>query len=327
MDRLLLCVCLLLTACNSVVSPAGTDFEPVFHSPAGAGGFGDGGSGNGSDSDEIVASTLVAGPTQIRLLSGAEYGRSVEDVLGVPSKALTHSDRGTGFDSGASGRIDEALLWTLLTEAERIGRVYFGERLSEDFPCAGSTPLGNDCLAAVVRGLGHRLFRRPLSDSEVSDRVDAAQGDPEYAVTQMLLSPRFLYRTEIGILSDPAQPPALDSYDRAALVAYALTGSTPDDELLEAAADGPFGPDEIRAQSRRLMQTSRGRERLVELIKFWLRADVLDSMSEFPQYFEKFSDGELPEALHAEFSRFVERVVFDEQGTLAELLASDQIPI
>ncbi len=54
----------------------------------------------------------------------------------------------------------------------------------------------------------------------------------------MLQSPHFLYRTELSIGDGSGQAVALDDYEVASKLAFALTNTMPSDELLAVAAAG-----------------------------------------------------------------------------------------
>lgn len=83
----------------------------------------------------------------------------------------------------------------------------------------------------------------------------------------------------------------LDPHEYATLLAYTLTGSTPDDALLDAANnDGLHYEPQIRAQVERLLDSPRGRERMGTFAGYWFETDkVTDAnanrdATEFPNY-------------------------------------------
>jgi len=103
---------------------------------------------------------------------------------------------------------------------------------------------GGTDAAGFVRALGRRAFRRPLTvDEEQSYQRIFAAGETLYGagfangagmvIRAMLASPKFLYRSELG----PAGA-ALSGYEVAAKLSFWLLGTTPSDELLDAAATG-----------------------------------------------------------------------------------------
>ena len=97
--------------------------------------------------------------------------------------------------------------------------------------------------------MGRRLFRRPLSEDEITAYLAlqsfATENNPSVphdfytAVNLMLRSmlqdPEFLYRIEIGTPSTAPGVLRLNSYEIATRLSYLLVGSAPDDRLLDLA--------------------------------------------------------------------------------------------
>ena len=292
-----------------------------------------GGPGEGPDG-RGVAATFAPDAPSIRLLGAREYRNTVRDLLGVEaSVSLQYGDTSTGFDNSGGTQLDESLFSVLLVEAERIAREYVGARMSDDYPCFDpAAALGEACVADVVDDLGRRAYRRPLDEdtrsgllsyaatisAQTSDSTQAA----ELLVTRILMSPRFLYRTEVGEPS-PDGTTRLDAFERASLVSYTLTASMPDDELLADAEAGVLDDDRVRHHVRRLLATDAGRAQIVELFQQWLRATELDHMAEEPQDYPKLGGAELGHSLQAELGAFVDAVVLAGDGTFADLLTHD----
>src|SRR4029079_18077417 len=84
----------------------------------------------------------------------------------------------------------------------------------------------------------------PLATEEVTDLLavyaDGRQQSFVAGVNQiaeaLLLSPSFLFRTELG--DGSADPARLSSYEVASQLSFTLTGATPDPALLDAAGGG-----------------------------------------------------------------------------------------
>jgi hypothetical protein len=156
--------------------------------------------------------------------------------------------------------------------------------------------------------------------------VSAQASEPtqvaELLVTRILMSPRFLYRTEVGE-QDADGTTRLDPFERASLISYTLTASMPDAELLEDAEAGLLDEDRIRHHVRRLLATDAGREQLVEVFQQWLRSTELDHMAEEPQDYPKLGGAELGHSLQGELGAFVDGVVLAGDGTFSDLLLHD----
>ena len=100
--------------------------------------------------------------------------------------------------------------------------------------CKPADRVGADetCARHFISSYGERLFRRPLTDTEISGRLKvASQGATQsgdfyaglkLALTSLLVAPEFLFRVETAE-ADPANPRQyrLDAYSKASRVAFA----------------------------------------------------------------------------------------------------------
>jgi len=184
-----------------------------------------------------------------------------------------------------------------------------------------------DCVDTFLGWFPEAAFRGPVSDAERSELravfdQNAADYDYDYAfasvVRAVLLSPRFLYRWELG---EPGADDAiieLDDYEIANLMSFSITDGAPDDELLAAAAGGTLRDADVReAQARRLMDRSDA----VWQRFFW---EWLEMATLQAQGNEVGLPPALVEQMEEEYQAFVSNVVVERRGTLRELLTSDQ---
>jgi len=121
----------------------------------------------------------------------------------------------------------------------------------------------------------------------------------------LLQQPAF-YVKESG---SPGSFGALDAYALASRLSYFLTGSTPDAELLAAAAAGELAtPAQIEQQVLRLLATPRAHEMVRNFLGQWLRLEgaVDKDPALYPQY------GSLQADMVNETLTFGEHVVFEE---------------
>jgi hypothetical protein len=293
----------------------------------------DGGSDTESENEwNDVPPEFVAEKPQIRLLSAFEYRNTVRDLLGVEvSTSLDYGDRGSGFDNGGDAQLDENLLSVLFVEAERAASEYVASHLATSFPCfEPGASLDDACVTTIVDELGRRAFRRPLdteSRSQLLDhvaRVSAETTDGaeimRLLVTRLLMSPRFLYRTELGQPQSESSHALLDPFERASLLSYSLIGSMPDEPLLADAESDKLGPAGTREHVRRLLGSERGRAQMVRFFQQWLRVTELDFLTQAIADFGKLASADQATALRSEFGEFIEASVFDGDGTLSDLL-------
>ncbi|HCN09759.1 MAG TPA: hypothetical protein DIT01_17680, partial [Lentisphaeria bacterium] len=101
-----------------------------------------------------------------------------------------------------------------------------------------------------IKKLAVKLFRRPVSDSELKRFFDVAKKRYETdenvldavqaALTMMLCSPKFLYKVEGDSLN-------LDDYAIASRLSYFLWNSLPDDRLIKLASEGKLKDSSVRS--------------------------------------------------------------------------------
>jgi len=296
------------------------------------------------DVDAVLAPPLVNPPTTtsdpvplpetLRLLSGAEYRATVKDLVGVDvSPDIDHRHLAGGYDTGAHGTMQEALFASLVDEVERVADVAVTTTLPQQFPCLNSGP-DLACASDVTAVLARRAWRRPTTPNELealmtffaahSDVVGDARGGLSGVVARLLLSPELLYRPEVGRGAENNGIRALDAFEQVTLLSYALTGAGPDDALLDLAEqeEGALSADTLRVEAHRLAQSERGRARVADMVRHWVRATALDDMVLRPEDFAKLTSPDVARGLKGGFDAFVEDVAFGDDGTLAGLLSS-----
>lgn len=187
------------------------------------------------------------------------------------------------------------------------------------------------CVEAVVDRLAPLAFRRPLEPARrerILALVDAADGDYGEALKlvfeAIFASPSFLYLVEVGTAVD-GEPGtfALDAYERAARISYALCEAPPDAELrAAAAADELSTPAQVEAQVRRLLDAPCGQATVQRFFSqlLWLYkvTDLDRDGTLFPAYSTDVAAGML-----AETERFIHELVFVEGASLATLFTAD----
>lgn len=283
--------------------------------------------------DDPLSESFVPDAAQIRLLSAHEYASTIEDLLGVEaSSQLVFGEVGSGYDNGSAGQLGESLFSVLQVESARVAAAYVETGLAQSFPCFDpGVAMSDACVESIVDQLGRRAFRRPLDletrqqlldfVGEVTPLAEGSREVAELLVTRILMSPQFLYRTEVGqALPDDPSMAKLDAFERAALLSYSLVGSMPDEPLLADAEADALDIPRIREHVRRLLASERGRRQMVRFFKQWLRVTELDAMAADFDRYPKLASAEQARALRGELELFIERVVLDDEGTLGELL-------
>lgn len=192
-------------------------------------------------------------------------------------------------------------------------------------PCE---PSAEGCAEAFVEAFGRRAFRRPLDAAERARYLALFEAGDDFAdgmslaIQGMLVSPHFLYRTEIG---EPQGDGTwvLTPFEVASALSYTFWGTMPDEALLEAAAAGQLAtPDQREAQARRLLEDPRARELVGTFGLMWIGGHNVLGATKKPSAFPGF-DNATRDAMAAETRRFVGHVVFEGSGTLEELFTAD----
>ena len=203
-------------------------------------------------------------------------------------------------------------------------------------------------LSAFER-FAQRAYRRPLSQAERDGLLGFYQAlrrddglDHESAlrdcVASVLISPCFCYRLDLGesaggtlgerpavtsTETGPAQTRPLSDYDLASRLSYFLWSSMPDEELLAHAAAGELHrPDELLAQSRRMLRDERVSGLATQFAGSFFdfrRFDEHNSVDR--QRFPSFTN-ELRQAMYEEPLRFFVHLA-KENGSFLDLLYGD----
>lgn len=297
-------------------------------------GFGEEGDGSDSDAEapELSCEDGSPGPRSLRLLTRSEYANTMSDLLGIAAPDVASvpvEPRVEGYDNNA----DASLVTARHVEAYMdLAHEASVEAVEADAAgLAGCMPADPGCARAFVEGFGARALRRPLTEDEVEHYLaqfdsDAAGGDfyegMRMSIEAMLISPGFLYRSEMGE-SVGAGLYRLSPWETASLLSYTFTGSMPDPGLMGAAADGTLAePEVIASQARRLLDSPRGRERVTRFATQWLDTTSLQSANKDAEVYPNFTD-EVRQAMIEEERRFVEHVIFDSEQTVEELFTAE----
>ncbi|MEM9071450.1 MAG: DUF1592 domain-containing protein [Myxococcota bacterium] len=256
----------------------------------------------------------------IRGLTHTELARSIFDVTGVEADVselpANSEEYHLGNDADSLTYRDGAALRTLLRIATDVAAAADIGRL---LPCAGT------CTDGELRAYLEVAFAQPLSGEELAryrdiyDRARTALNGEEArrAIVQAsLMSPSFLYRTEIG---DGGR--SLTATELAKKLSYFAWGRPPDAELRAVAFDGSLLEESVyEGQVDRVLADERTRERMVEFIFDWMGLDHFDLQS-------KVLASELPPEVEAsmveEAVRMIGTELFDEARGLRSLFTTE----
>ena len=180
------------------------------------------------------------------------------------------------------------------------------------------TPYGDDaCVDTLLAWLPREAFRRPVSADEIDELrtlFDQLSATYEYdyafsgTVRAILLSPEFLYRTEVNTVLDP--------FEIANLLSFAITDEAPDAELIDVAENEDLRDPAVReAQARRLMAKSE---------KVWQRFfwEWLHMSTLYSQGTEVGLPDQLVDQMEEEYRTFIREVIVTGRGTLRDVLSA-----
>ena len=197
-------------------------------------------------------------------------------------------------------------------------------------PTAASDEEG--CADRIVATLARRAFRRSVADSDVAGLMaffrkgrDAAGFDAgiERALAALLVSPEFLFRTELEREgTEPGESYPVSDFELASRLSNFLWSSIPDDELLAAAERGELGTTAgLEKQALRMLADPRSSNLARNFAGQWLHLRSLESFSPDARLFPDFDDN-LRQALREETERFVESVLREDRSVL-DLIRAD----
>lgn len=268
---------------------------------------------------------------RLRLLTRREYADTVRDLLDLEATgALVNFPveiRVRGYDNNASvADVTSRHIDEYLAEAEDLAVRAVAEKKSELVSCVPTTG-ALACARTFLREFGARAYRRPLTTSEIDRLVTFFTSDPALfdvglhdAIWAMLVSPNFLYRSEIGTLGDDGNY-HLDGWEVASALSYLLWGTMPDAALFAAAENGTLDTAAgRRTEAERLVADSRARIQLGRFASQWLGADPLLAGEKDLTAFPSFTTS-VQEAQFTELEQFVSHVTFDSTGAFGELFA------
>jgi hypothetical protein len=277
-------------------------------------------------------------PRILRQLTLSEYQHTVADLLQIATPdttAIPPDVSVDGFTTNVAGAfVTEAHMDAYSSVGEALAARAVAEAYGKVVPCATQD---NACAGTFIEKFGLRAFRRPLTADEKGRYLgffDASltggdfKAGVETTISAMLISPFFLFRSELGADSGQGQF-ALTPYEVATALSYTYWGTMPDDALFTAAASGALASkQDIETQVRRLLADPRGRSKVASFFYEWTesaRAYVATKdMGTYPALFNApGGQNAIVGAMRSEQDAFVSNVVFDSTKKFGELFTAD----
>ncbi len=145
-----------------------------------------------------------------------------------------------------------------------------------------------DCARTIVATLARRAYRRPVTADDVDELMgyydegakESFESGVRGAVTGLLASPFFLYRGErVPAGGRPGDLYAITDLELASKLSFFLWNSIPDDELLQAGADGKLHePAVLDRQVHRMLADPRAITLASNFVPQWLDMKRLDEI-------------------------------------------------
>jgi len=306
-------------------SPAGTPSGAA----AGSGGAiaGAAGTAGAAAPTPPACTATTLGPRRLWRLTPVQYDNTLHDLLGVDSTF------GAGFPAdevvnGFNNAADALLVTPLLADKMQAAAQDSADKvdLAKLAPCA-SSQRDDACLRDLVTRFGERAFRRPLEATDSDRYLKLAKLAPDFesgarlAVSAMLQSPHFVYRFELGKAASSGHF-ELNDYELASELSYLLWQSMPDDELFTAAQKHELHTKaQVAAQTERMLKAARAKPVVRAFVFEWLGLSAILTVPKDTARFPELTN-DLRVALAAEAERFIDHVMFDQQGSIADLLSS-----
>ena len=291
--------------------------------------------------DAAVSSDSTPRITGLRRLSESEYRNSIADIFGrdIEVQGRFEPDRRVGGLLAASSAIlsiSPAGFESYTKMADSIAAQVVDSkhraRLVACTPKASTAP-DDACATQVISQYGPALYRRPLTQDELKDRVKlagtiaASSGDfytgLRYALGSMIAAPKFLFRVETAV-PDGKGGWTLDGYSRAARLSFLFWDTTPDAALLDAARTGALNdPAGVAHHVDRLMGSPRLLTGMRAFYSDFLQLDSFSGITKDASIYPKYSDL-VADAAKEETLRTMIELTLDQKGDLRDLLTTRQ---
>ena len=276
----------------------------------------------------------IARPTVWKLTED-QYRNAIADIFGKDIKVVGRFEpdlRIEGLRAVGSGAA--SVTPAGLEQYEEIARGIAGQvtdpahrqRLIGCAPDAADLD-GAGCAESFIQRVGLQLHRRPLTKSGQTELTQVAVesgrqlGDFHAglaaAVTAMLTSPEFLFRIDV-----PGPRGEIDSYSKASRLSFLLWNSTPDDQLLAAAANGGLDDsDNLAKQVDRLIASPRFEDGARAFFTDFLQLDTIDTLSKDALIYPGYSSA-VAEAMREQTLRTITDLLVSRNGDYRDLFTT-----
>ncbi len=234
---------------------------------------------------------VFVGPAPLRRLSNSEYLNALHDLFPEQRLELPALPRETVVGGLENDVETQRPSDVLVARYEEIANTYASAIMTNAVTARallGCDPAVPGCAERFIATTGRRVYRRPLDDAE-TERLRSSfaawqkaldfQAAAQLTLSAMLQSPQFIYRPEPAPVAVEFKELApIEPYAMASRLSFFLWESSPDDELLRAAAANQLSTDEqVAAQAERMLKDPRVQRVYWNFHRQWLGLDrILD---------------------------------------------------
>ena len=252
---------------------------------------------------------VAGGPPVMRRLTEGEYKRIVADIFGStvkPGGRFEPDVRENGLLEVGAAKVSvtAAGFEQYDTTARNVASQVLDKKnrpILVGCTPANETAADEACAKQFFTRVGRLLYRRPLTTEELRFSVDKANAAAattkdfyaglELGLAGMMVSPPFLFRREMSE-TDPKHPGQmrLTAYSQASRLSFFLWDSTPDDDLLDAAAKGDlFTAKGLNAQVDRMIASPKFKGGVRAFFTDMLEFDRFATLSKDATLYPKFT--------------------------------------
>jgi mono/diheme cytochrome c family protein len=207
-------------------------------------------------------------------------------------------------------------------------------RVFSCYPAADANAMAQRaCAQQIIASLAARAFRRPLTVADTDSLLklydSAAQGSGfeagmKRAVTGVLASPWFLFRTDLSNAAAAKGVNLVDDLALASRLSFFLWSSLPDDELLGLAQRGTLHETAVLSQQIQRMLADQRAGSLVTNFAFqWLNLGRLDEIDADPRLFPYAAGSSDPRPDFREELRLFIGSILQRDRSVLDLLTAD----
>jgi hypothetical protein len=187
------------------------------------------------------------------------------------------------------------------------------------------------CALDIITDFANRAYRRPITESDMAPLLafyeqgfesNGFEEGVRRALTRVLASPNFLYRTSVA----PANHPQGTAYevsdlDLASRLSFFLWSSLPDRELLDLAIAGELSdPSTLNTQIERMIADSKSSTLASNFAYQWLELSKLDEINPDGAIFPyAFGAGDLRPDFKTELELFVDSIIREDRSVISLL--------